>query len=137
VNQRLTVTSSKRRSWIAILNVAAGIVVYFIYPYFLSDRVLMWETTSIKSGRASTHRATEAAKRFFDKHDLRGKTRAEVIATAGDPKTSNKSIYNFPFYPVEPGVMVYRFDTGYGGWQFNIHFDSGDRAIEVSQKGIE
>jgi len=97
----------------------------------------MWETRSIGSGRASTERAQVAAKRFFDAHDLRGKTREEIIAIVGNPTNANDSVYNVPFYPVEPGTLVYRFDTGSHGWQFNITFGPDGHATCVAHRGIE
>ncbi len=128
-----------RRKWVvlAVGVLAMGGVVYFSYPYFVSDRALMWETRSTGTGRASTERAQAAAKRFFDAHDLRGKARNEIIALAGDPTNSNDSIYNFPFYPVERGTLVYRFDTGTHGWQFDVTFGPDGRATSVAHRGIE
>jgi hypothetical protein len=102
-----------------------------------SDRTLMWETASIDSGKASTPRAVAAAKRFFDGHDFVGKTRHEIIAVVGDPKTSSNSHYNFPFYRVPSGVLTYRFDTGHSGWQFDIVFGPDGRATSVTPRGIE
>lgn len=99
----------------------------------------MWETRQLESGKgeASTHDAQEAAERFFDSVNLVGKTKREVIEIAGDPGSSNRSIYNFPFYPTSEGVCVYRFDTGSYGWQFNVVFDSSDRVNRVEKLGIE
>jgi hypothetical protein len=129
----------RHRKWVLVTIVvsALGCVVYFSYPYFLSDRILMWETRAIETGRASTERAQAAAKRFFDTHDLRGRTRDEVISVVGSPTNSNDSIYNFPFYPVEPGTLTYRFDTGTHGWQFDILFGLDGRATSVTHRGIE
>ena len=120
----------------AVLIATAIVFVYFVYPYFLPDRVLMWETTSINSGRASTGRATKAAKRFFDRTDLRGKTREEIVSLTGDPRKSSDSIYKHPFHPIERSVMVYRFDTGFYGWQFNIYFGDDNRATHIEHKWI-
>ena len=77
------------------------------------------------------------AKRVFDSVDLIGMTRDQIIALLGDPRTSNDSIYNFPFYEAPPGTLVYRFDTGAYGWQFNIHFDETGLATQVDHIGIE
>jgi hypothetical protein len=128
-----------RRVTIAIAAVLVVLGIYVAYPYCLPDRVLMWETTKLASGngRASTHRAQAAAKRYFESTNLIGKTRSEIVQLIGDPVTSNDSMYNFPFYPVAQGVMVYRFDTGCYGWQFNIHFEPSGKAIRVETLGIE
>jgi hypothetical protein len=115
---------------------AIAVAAYFVYPRLLPDRMLMWETTRIESGRASTPRAVAAAKRQFDRFDVRGKTREEIVRTLGDPARS-KSIYNFPLFEADPGVMVYRFDTGLAGWQFDIHFGSDGMATNVVTHTIQ
>jgi hypothetical protein len=46
-------------------------------------------------------------------------------------------VYNFPFYPAPNGCLVYRFDTGAGGWQFNVVFNRDGRVNEVRRYGIE
>ena len=99
----------------------------------------MWETRRLESGRgaASTHEAQETAERVFAGVDLVGKTREEIYQVVGNPKSSNDSIYNFPFYPVQRGVLVYRFDTGSYGWQFNVMFDADGRVKAVEKLGIE
>jgi hypothetical protein len=111
-----------------------------------ADLRLMWRTQALpgnastsqgQSRRASTPRAVKAASRVFNTVDLIGLTREEVIARIGDPRTSSDSVYNFPFYPADPGAMVYRFDTGSYGWQFNIHFDADGRVKTVQRLGIE
>ena len=87
--------------------------------------------------KGSTSDAVAAASRVFNTVELIGKTREEVIALFGDPRASNDSVYNFPFYPAPKGSLVYRFDTGAGGWQFNVLFDSDGRVREVRRYGIE
>ena len=63
-------------------------------------------------------------------------TREEVISVLGDPRTSNDSIYNFPFWPAPKGAMVYRFDTGAYGWQFDLLFDEQGKVNEVQRSWI-
>jgi hypothetical protein len=108
-------------------------------PYFIADEQLMWETHELSSGsgKASTHRAQEAAKRVFGRKNLIGMTQSELIAEIGSPTESNQSIYNFPFYPAPEGALVYRFDTGAYGWQFNVLFDGEGRVREIEHHGIE
>jgi hypothetical protein len=61
----------------------------------------------------------------------------EVLALLGDPQKSSDSIYNFPFYPTPKDRLVYRFDTGYGGWQFDFSFDRHNRVTKLTPRGIE
>lgn len=106
------------------------------------DLELMWETKPLRGSpdpdsgvdrRASTDRAIKAAERVFNSVELAGKSRDEVIAILGDPKTSNNSMYNFPFWPAPPGSLVYRIDCGSYGWQFNVLFDEADRVRDVER----
>src|SRR5438309_2182313 len=78
------------------------------------DLKLMWETqrlggtpdpTDGPNPRSSTDRAINAASRVFNTVELVGKTRDEVVALLGDPKSSNDSIYNFPFWPAPAGAL--------------------------------
>jgi hypothetical protein len=108
------------------------------------DLRLMWRTRRLERTaaegtvrRASTPRAINATSRVFNTVPLVGLTAEEVIAQLGDPRRSSDSVYNFPFYPAPPGVMVYRFDTGSWGWQFNLHFDVLGKVQKVERLGIE
>jgi hypothetical protein len=109
------------------------------------DIRLMWETTRLggtpdpshgKNPRASTHRAINAASRVFNTVELVGKTGDEVVELLGDPKSSNDSIYNFPFWPAPTGSLVYRFDSGACGWQFNVVPGEDGRVREVQRHWI-
>jgi hypothetical protein len=110
-----------------------------------ADLKLMWETESLRgtpdathgpNPRASTDRAINAASRVFNTVELTGKTKDEVIALLGDPKTSSASTYNFPFWPAPRGSLVYRFDCGMYGWQFNVAFGLRDRVTGVERLWI-
>jgi hypothetical protein len=105
------------------------------------DIRLMWETRKLggtpdrthgPNPRSSTDRAINAASRVFNTVELDGKSREAVVGLLGDPKSSSDSIYNFPFWPAPKGALVYRFDSGSYGWQFNVVFgdDSKVRAVE-------
>jgi hypothetical protein len=104
----------------------------------------MWETEARSSDGqvVSTHDAQAAAARVFEHVQLKGLSRAQVIQLLGDPERSNKSRYNFAFYPVAgqdggvSDVLIYRFDTGRYGWQFNVRFREG-RVSDVESIGIE
>ena len=140
---------SRRRLLVAGLPAAAvllaGILIWKFRP-FTPDVELMWETMPVQgitgsdapNQKSSTPRAVAAAQRVFTAMPLAGLTRAEVVAKLGDPRTSSDSIYNFPFYPPQAGgSMVYRFDTGAGGWQFELVFDSAGKVSRVISTGIE
>ncbi|CAA6677875.1 MULTISPECIES: hypothetical protein [unclassified Lentimonas] len=102
------------------------------------DMKYMWHTTPRTSGykgEASSMKAVRAAKRVFNTIDILGYNKKEVIELLGDPKSSSESVYNFPFFPAGDNVLVYRFDTGNGGWQFNIKFIDG-QVESVKHLGI-
>jgi hypothetical protein len=134
-----------------------AVVVHWIEPYpfdvddgeqssnLASELRLMWETRRLSgrpdpthgpNPRCSTDRAINAASRVFNTVELVGKTREEVVALLGDPKTSNDSIYNFPFWPAPKGSLVYRFDSGAYGWQFNVAFGEDGKVREVERHWI-
>ncbi len=109
------------------------------------DMRLMWETQRLRGSpdpthgpnpRGSTDRAINAASRVFNTVELVGMTRAEVVNLLGDPKTSSESIYNFPFWPAPRGSLVYRFDCGSYGWQFNVVLDEQGKVSKVERLWI-
>jgi hypothetical protein len=109
------------------------------------DIKLMWETRRLggtpdpthgPNPRSSTDRAINAASRVFNTVELVGKTREEVVALLGDPKSSSDSIYNFAFWPDPKGALVYRFDSGAYGWQFNVAFGEDGKVREVERHWI-
>lgn len=110
-----------------------------------ADLKLMWETQPLggtpdpthgPNPRSSTDRAINAASRVFNTVELVGKTREDVIAALGDPKAANDSIYNFPFWDAPRGALVFRFDTGAYGWQFNVVFGLRGRVTAVERHWI-
>jgi hypothetical protein len=110
-----------------------------------ADLERMWRTRRLrgqhdpshgKGPRASTPAAINAASRVFNTVNLVGLTDEEVVARIGHPRNSSDSIYNFPFYPGPPGGMVYRFDTGSYGWQFNLHLDEKGKVSKVERLWI-
>ena len=107
------------------------------------DIRLMWKTQPLgrdvhgkttPPSQASTDAAINAASRVFNTVKLVGLTREEVIAVLGEPKTSNDSQYNFPFFPESEGTMVYRFDSGNYGWQFTLLFDAQGKVEKVERR---
>jgi hypothetical protein len=106
-----------------------------------ADRERMWQTVpSIGYPRSnfevSPVSAINAAGRVFATIELRGKTAAEVANELGERPRPGYG-YDFPFYPTEKGIMVFRFDCGSFGWQFNLVFDAEGRVQSVERHGIE
>ena len=155
----------RKRRWLLVLLVALtggillgrGFFVHWIEPHpgqvgdgekssdLATDIRLMWETQKLGGTpdpthgphpRSSTDQAINAASRVFNTVELVGMTREEVVALLGDPKSSSDSIYNFPFWPAPKGSLVYRFDCGAYGWQFNVVQGAGGRVREVERHWI-
>jgi len=103
-----------------------------------ADKRLMWQTSPMNrpNAHSSTREAIWAASRVFNTVELVGKTTEEIVALLGDPKRSNNSMYNFPFWPTSRGALVYRFDTGAYGWQFDVHLDKNGKAARVVRRWI-
>lgn len=98
-----------------------------------ADLKLMWQTQD----RASTDEAIKAAERVFATFELIGLTREQVNERLGDPQISCDSKYNFPFYPTGGGTLVYRFDNGRWGCQYNIRFGWNGKVRRVQYLMIE
>jgi hypothetical protein len=111
------------------------------------DLRLMWETIPLGGDagpnaglkpQVSSDRAMAAAVRVFNTIDIIGKTSQEVVTILGDPQQSSPSVYNFPFYPTPEAAIVYRFENGCYGCQFNIIFDrKGGRVVKVDYYPID
>ena len=100
------------------------------------DRKIMWRTVQGKEWVVSPASAINAASRVFALVDLKGKTTNEVFAILGHNIKSSNSSYHGPFFPVTANTLVYRFDCGSSGWQFNVLFDSEGRVTEVERLWI-
>jgi hypothetical protein len=108
------------------------------------DIMLMWETrprdkrfaSDDLEGVVSTDAAINAASRVFNTAQLIGKSRADVIKLLGDPEKRENYIYSQPFWPVTDRAIVYRFDSGAYGWQFNILFDEHETVVRVEREWI-
>jgi hypothetical protein len=79
--------------------------------------------------------AINAANRVFATTVLEGKTADEVAAALGF-RPRPRYGYDFPFWPSEKGNVVYRFDCGNFGWQFNVRFDGQGHVAAVERKWI-
>ena len=105
-----------------------------------ADLRLMWQTESLRSGEgeASTLTAILAASRVFNTVSLVGMTGAETKAVLGPPLTSNVSVYRGQaFWPLRSRGMIYRFDCGTCGWQFNVYCEGDDAPVtEVERRWI-
>ena len=108
--------------------------------YDLSDEIeLMWETETLKNGNiVSTRRAQESSFRVFKQLEniLIGLTKNEIVELLGNPN-KNRSIYNFSLDSFQNNDLVYRFDTGNCGWQYNIQFGENLKAVQVKFLPIE
>ena len=93
----------------------------------------MWKTVPGRDFPVSPISAINAASRVFESVQFTGKTTNEVFALIGH-NTSNDSGYNFPFYSVETDTVVYRFDCGNFGWQFNLVMDSSGSVQKVERR---
>jgi hypothetical protein len=99
-----------------------------------ADLKLMWRT----SGRVSTPEAIKAAERVFATVELVGLKRDEVIDLLGDARTASDSYNsNVPFYPTKRSDLVYRFDNGAFGCQYNVKFGWNGRVRRVQYLMIE
>jgi hypothetical protein len=97
------------------------------------DRELMWQT---EDGR-STVEAIRAASRLFGTVQLLGLSRAEVTALLGDPRSTGTRQHSTPWHPAGWRDLVYRFDNGAWGTQYNIKFDWRGKVRRVLRLGIE
>lgn len=105
-----------------------------------ADRDRMWRTVPrlgpVSSAfEVSPVSAINAAARVFAAVRLEGKTWDEAAEEIGFRPRPGYG-YDFPFWPVEGRVVVYRFDCGNFGWQFNLVFDAADRIVEVNRVWI-
>ena len=104
------------------------------YEGFRADQAalrkqVVLKTRDSRETKASSAEACAAARRIFGQVSFLFRSRAEVLDLLGDPATI--SDYGRPAGKDPADPLVYRFDTGLGGWQFTIGFDRRGRAIEV------
>jgi hypothetical protein len=98
-----------------------------------ADVKLMW---SVDNAGRSPEEAIEAASRVFNTVKLVGMDRDEVFKQIGNHSHRPKGIYNFPFLPRDRDEIVYRFDNGRYGWQFNVKFDEKRTCTGVTRLWI-
>lgn len=83
---------------------------------------------------ASSGDAIAAAVRVFERFPEVGMTRTHVLAVLGDPKTI--SGYGIAAGDEPDAPLVYRFDAGFGGVQYTIHFQD-DRVLRIETQHLE
>ena len=108
-----------------------------------SDLQIMWETANPRQAadsfggpdrRPSTDRAINAASRVFNSIPLVGRPRTDVVAILGEQNGGLETSANL-FADARPSaMMVYRFDAGAYGWQFNLVLDADDKVTEVKRE---
>jgi hypothetical protein len=105
------------------------------YEGYERDRVLIRSTYRLSAPvlNASSGEAIQAAHRIFKNVRLVGLSRAQVLAILGDPKTI--SGYGVAADAAADSPLTYRFDSGFGGWEYVIRFAKGV-VTQIDQKGL-
>ncbi|OWK38497.1 hypothetical protein FRUB_07617 [Fimbriiglobus ruber] len=99
-----------------------------------ADVTAMWAVDH--EGRSPTE-AIPIASRVFNTVQLIGLRRDQIVALVGDHHSRRPDgKYNSPFWPPDPGDLVYRFDTGSYGWQFNVKLDGAGICTGVERLWI-
>lgn len=99
-----------------------------------ADLNAMW---AVDGKGCSPAEAIPVASRVFNTVNLVGLHRDRIVELIGDTRTRRAGgKYNFPFWPSGSGDMVYRFDTGAYGWQFNIKLNGAGVCTEVERRWI-
>ena len=113
-----------------------------LYEGFDTDRALLRKTVTleVKGGRtetlkASSYEACAAASRIFARVSFLFRTRAEVLELLGDP--AMVSDYNKPASKERTSPLVYRLDSGLGGWQYTISFDKQGKVNQIRADGLD
>jgi hypothetical protein len=106
------------------------------YDGYAEDLALLRKTYLLPKPpiHASSGEAIAAARRLFSKVAFAGLTRSEALSILGDPKTISDYGIAASLDPDSP--LVYRFDSGWGGWQYTLQFRSG-RVSKVVADGLD
>ncbi len=95
-----------------------------LYDGFKTDQALLRKTVVVNAHqtpvRASSAEACQAARRVFERVPFLFRTRSEVLEILGDPATTSDYGQAAGKGPSRP--LVYRFDSGRGGWQYTLSF---------------
>lgn len=109
------------------------------YDGFMQDLAMLRDTASVSANdpdsrfRGSSSKAIAAARRVFTQGNLLRKTKEKVLALLGDPKTI--STYGVAAKPGKDSPLVYRFDSGYGGWVYTLHLVNGT-VTRIEEQGM-
>jgi hypothetical protein len=117
----------KKALFLLILLTALAVRTADALPYegYEQDRALLRDTSHLPKPplNASSAKACEAAGRLFNKVTFVGLSRERVLAILGDPKTI--SDYGVAAATEPDSPLTYRFDSGFGGWNYVIEFRAG------------
>lgn len=106
-----------------------------VYEGYAEDRTALRDTYPLPDKqKASSDKAVKAAARLFKNTTFVSLTREEVVSILGDPKTI--SDYGIAASPGADSPLVYRFDTGWGGHQYTVHFQ-GNRVTKVTESDLD
>jgi hypothetical protein len=108
------------------------------YDGYEKDRTMLRHTYRInlntKPLNASSGEACTAAARLFKNVNFIGLSRERVLEMLGDPKTI--SDYGIAADAKPDSPLTYRFDSGFGGWQYVIEFRAGV-VVSMKRDGID
>ena len=98
----------------------------------------MWEVKASDDGfDVSTTEAIRSAEQVFASCKLEGLTKAEIDSLLSVSSRSAKYGYRAPFYPPTKDSVVFRFDNGNFGVQYDVVFDPSGKCSKVVKRGIE
>ena len=104
-----------------------------------ADIRTMWSVAPKQEGRdwvTSTPEAVLAANRVFNTVKLEGLTRDQMEEKLRFDLRSPEYGYYAPFWPVARQDVPIRIDTGFYGWQFDIHFAPDQKVNGVTRRWI-
>jgi hypothetical protein len=110
-----------------LVALSAGATEPSLYDGYEKDRAMLRHTYRLPSQtgaiNASSGEAGQAASRLFSKVNFVGLSRERVLEMLGDPRTI--SDYGIAAGAKPDSPLTYRFDSGFGGWQYVIEFRAG------------
>ncbi len=113
-----------------------------------TDKAKMWKLVEMQTVDdtgdvtyfVSPVSAINAAARVMEaeKKNLIGLKTEEVLLLLKHDPNHRKGSYNFPFWPLNENekAIVFRFDCGRFGWQFDLLMDENDNVVEVRRQWI-
>ena len=106
------------------------------YPGYLEDLVLIKRSINLEGpdSNFSSGEACQAATRIFANIEFAGKAKKQVMDILGEPK--DISVYAGSIADESPGILIYRFDTGFGGMEYRMIFD-GELVTEIKKTGMD